>query len=184
MKQENAEDPDAMLMLEAAGGSEGALRILVEKWKNPLMNYFYRSVCDVHISEDLAQQTFINLWKARAGYSASAKFSTYLFYIARRVLISRYRKESRRRVSACDPADLDCQVDGRESLDVGELEELFYLALKELPENQRTAILLLKQQELSYEQIAETMGASVQAVKTWVHRARLALREVLRKSRM
>ena len=63
---------------------------------------------------------------------------------------------------------------------MAELEEAFTHALESLPENHRTALLLLKQQELSYEDIAATMGASVPSVKTWIFRGRQKLRELLR----
>lgn len=72
-------DEDSALMLQAAEGNEHALRMIIEKWKNPLANYFYRSTANRHSAEDLCQQTFINLYKARNSYTPKAKFSTYLF---------------------------------------------------------------------------------------------------------
>ena len=66
--------------------------------------------------------------------------------------------------------------------DLKELEEIFYKTVETLPENQRTAILLLKQQELSYEEIADIMQANLQSVKTWIHRARISLRDALKKA--
>jgi len=182
MPQESASpeiDRDALLMQEVAGGSEHALRMLIEKWKNPLMNYFFRSVSDSHTAEDLAQLTFVNLYRARASYEPRAKFSTYLFHIARHVLINEHRKKVRRPSDATDPSVMECPVYGRTELDFAELEEIFYAALEGLPDNQRTAILLLKQQELSYDEIAEIMNAKVAAVKTWLFRARQTLRDAL-----
>ena len=72
---------------------------------------------------------------------------------------------------------------GRGELETAELEEIFYSALETMPENQRTAILLYKQQELTYEEIAAAMDAGVPAVKTWIFRARTALREALKNAR-
>lgn len=184
-----AGDGDAALMIQAADGSEHAFRMLVEKWQRPLANYFYRSCSDMHAAEDMTQQTFLNLYRARESYAEyaggdarKAKFSTYLFRIARNVLISEHRKRVRRPSDATDPADLDFPAEDARSTPVSELEEIFYAAVEDLPENQRTAILLLKQQQLSYEEIADTMKANVQSVKTWIHRARNALREVLKNS--
>ncbi len=177
---EFGDDPDSALMLEVSKGSEDAFRVLVCKWQNPLMNYFYRSVSDSHTAEDLAQQTFINLYRARASYSAKAKFSTYIFFIARRVLINEYRRRQRKPSEATDPFEMEAPAPKDSETELGELEEAFYSALEEMPENQRTAILLLKQQELSYEEIAKAMEASVAAVKTWIHRARQTLRKVLK----
>ena len=173
-------DDDAMLMLKIAEGSEHALRMIIERWKNPLANYFYRSISDIHTAEDLAQQTFINLYRAKESYTPSAKFSTYLFHIARNVLINEYRKRQRRPFDPVDPVEITSSVEGRTELTTNELEEVFYYTLEKLPENQRTAILLFKQQDMSYEEIAEAMNATIPAVKTWIFRARSVLKDALK----
>lgn len=173
-------DDDAMLMLKIAEGSEHALRMIIERWKNPLANYFYRSISDIHTAEDLAQQTFINLYRAKESYTPSAKFSTYLFHIARNVLINEYRKRQRRPFDPVDPVEITSSIEGRTELTTNELEEVFYYTLEKLPENQRTAILLFKQQDMSYEEIAEAMNATIPAVKTWIFRARSVLKDALK----
>ncbi len=181
--RENGDLPkeeDVSLMMQTADGSEHALRMLIEKWKNPLVNYFYRSTGDLHESKDLAQQTFINLYRTRQSYEARAKFSTYLFRIARNVFINELRKRACRPSEATDPGEMETSVDDRGDLERSEIEEIFYTALRRMPENQRTAILLLKQQDLSYDEIAEIMDAKVAAVKTWIFRARRILRESLK----
>ncbi len=176
------QDEDSLLMLEVSRGSDHAFRMLVEKWKNPLINFFYRSVSNAASAEDLAQQTFINLYKARNYYEVRAKFSTYLFKIARNVLINDYRK-SMRAPAMCELNDrIDSPADPDRRLEINEIEEVFMRATEALPENQRTAILLYKQQQLSYEEIAQTMNSSVGAVKTWIHRARQSLKEALERS--
>lgn len=182
MKAEESKyfDDDAALMRELASGSGHAMRMIVERWKNPLINFFYRSVHNLATAEDLTQQTFINLYKARAAYVVRSKFSTYLFQIARNLFINEYRKSLSRpqSVELIINADTDKAADNN-AVETKELEELFDLAIAKLPENQRTAILLLKQQELTYEEIADVMNASVGAVKTWIHRARTALKQEL-----
>lgn len=176
----SCEDADGLLMMEVARGSESALRILIRKWENPLMNFFYRSIQERSTAEDLTWQTFVNLYRARDSYEQKAKFSTYLFFVARRVLINEYRRRARKPAEPIDPSELDIPSDDvRSAQESSEIEEFFYKTLETMPENQRTAILLLKQQELSYDEIAETMGASVASVKTWIHRARLTLREAI-----
>ncbi len=178
-KEKNFLDEDSMLMLELASGSDHAMRMIVEKWKNPLINFFYKSVHNLSSAEDLAQQTFINIYKAKNSYVVSAKFSTYIFGIARNLCINEFRKNSRRPQSVELIPETDAITNGREDLEAKELEELFTQALEGLPENQRTAILLLKQQELSYDQIAEIMQTSTSSVKTWIHRARQSIKEKL-----
>lgn len=174
------EDEDARLMLAVGAGDEAALRTLVEKWQGPLINFFYRSIRSREQSEDLTQVVFVRLYRAAPGYQPTARFTTYLFQIARRLLINEFRRQQRKPLETVDPADLGGTVEGREALGTLEIEEAFAQALETLPENQRTAILLLKQQELSYEEIAASMDASVSAVKTWIFRARQSLREALK----
>ena len=165
-------DTDALLMTQVAQGAEHALRMLVEKWKNPLANYFYRSVRNAHTAEGLTQQTFINLYKARAHYTPSAKFSTYIFHIARRVLIGEFRNSACRPSQPTDPADITGPAEISGEREAAELEEIFYTTLQTLPENQRTAILLYKQQELSYEEIAVFLELTLVTVKRRISRGR------------
>lgn len=172
-------DVDAERMLRVAKGDQQALREIIEHWQGPLINFFYRSLRSVEASEDLAQTVFIRIYRAADRYQPTAKFSTYLFHIARRILINEFRRQSRKPLDAVDPADLHASTPGIDKIRMLELEEAFALALETLPENQRTAILLLKQQQLSYEEIAATMDASESAVKSWIHRARQKLKEEL-----
>lgn len=176
-EQENEED--VMLMRRVASGDFRAMRPLVEKWQKPLINFFYRSVNSVHTAEDLAQTTFVKICRGAGTYEAKAKFSSWLFLVARSVLISNFRKESLRPADATDPVELPAVADETKELEMNDIERAFAEAVKSLPENQRTAILLLRQQELSYEEIAAAMNASVQNVKTWIFRARQSLREKL-----
>jgi len=173
-------DSDADLMLSVKAGSQAALRMLIERWKNPLLNFFYRSTRDYGQAEDLAQLTFIKINRAAATYEPTARFSTFLFHVARRLLINEYRKTSRRPLDHVDPSDLQASTDDNSSREVGEIEEAFALALDKLPENHRTALLLFKQQELSYADIAKAMDATESSVKTWIFRARAELKTQLK----
>lgn len=173
-------DEDVALMLRVGEGDEQALRQLIDRWKNPLINFFYRSLGSVEESEDLAQNVFIRLHKAAPRYRPTAKFSTYLFQIARRLLINEFRRRQRKPLDAVDPADLQATDRGDVQRNLNEIEEAFQQALQDLPENQRNAILLRQQQELSYEEIAEVLESSPAAVKTWIFRARQHLKSVLK----
>lgn len=177
--QINDSDPDSSRMRLIAGGDFSAMRDLVERWQKPLINFFYRSVNSVHTAEDLAQATFVKIFKNAGTYEAKAKFPTWLFCVARSVLISNFRKESVRPVAFAAPEDLANIGTSGEDGHVAELEQAFSEAVKTLPEKQRSAILLLCQQGLSYEEIADAMEASIPNVKTWIFRARQALKEKL-----
>jgi len=174
------DDPSVEWMLQLRHGREEAFDKLVDRWQTPLLNFFYRSLSSYEAAEDLTQMVFIRLYRAAPKYEPKARFSTYLFQIARRLLINEYRRSQRKPLDAWDPSDL--QAFG--SLDSGqkfsELEEAFEQVITRLPENQRTAILLLKQQELSYQEIASIMEANESAVKTWIFRARQFLKQELK----
>lgn len=173
-------DADSALMLRVREGDERALAELIDKWKTPLVNFFYRSLGSYGQAEDLAQMTFVRIYRSASRYEPKAKFSTYLFHIARRLLINEYRHRQRKPLETVDPAELPAVCDDAAGRDVSEIEEAFNQALANLPEKHATALLLLKQQELSYEEIAEMMDASVGAVKTWIFRARTQLKEELK----
>lgn len=175
----NDNETDILLMQKVAAGDTAATRMLVLKWQKPLINFFYRSVNNVHSAEDLAQQTFVNLLRNAEKYTPSANFSAYLFHIARNVLVSDFRKRSRRHAEPTDPAKLPAIADNNDPIAQNELKKSFAEAVRQLPENHRTAILLFCQQELSYAEIADAMNASIPNVKNWVHRARQALRNSL-----
>jgi RNA polymerase sigma-70 factor (ECF subfamily) len=176
----NTEDIDSVCLRALAEGNGSLFPGLVERWQNRLINYFYRSTQNRTDAEDLAQETFLDLYKAAARYQNKGTFNAFIFTLARRRLIDSYRKRARRPLEFVDPTDSFMQqhcesVDGSH-----EIEDAFQRALATLPENQRSAILLLKQQGLSYDEIADSLNASLSSVKTWIHRARTHLRQKLK----
>ncbi len=177
----NDNETDLLLMQQIAHGDNHAVRLLVTRWQKPLINFFYRSVNNVHTAEDLTQETFIKLCRSAEKYVPAAAFSSYLFQIAHNILVSNFRSENSRAEIVMAPQDLPEVAD--ESVEsttaTNEIQEALALAVKTLPDNQRTAILLLSQQHFSYEEIAKTMELTVPNVKTLIHRARLVLREKL-----
>jgi len=173
-------DADSALMWRVREGDEQALVQLVDRWKTPLLNFFYRSLGSYGQAEDLAQMTFVRIYRGASRYEPRAKFSTYLFHVARRLLINEYRHRQRKPLEMVDPNELPAVSSQDNERDVREIEEAFNLAIGKLPEKHATALLLLKQQELSYEEIAQMMDATVGAVKTWIFRARAQLKEELR----
>lgn len=174
------EDPSVQWMLALRTGDESALENIVNRWQTPLLNFFYRSLNNHQIAEDLTQMVFIRLYRAAPNYEPKAKFSTFLFQIARRLLINEYRRSQRKPLDPWDPSDLSVLQGTEDGQRYKEIEEAFEIALEKLPENQKTAILLLKQQELSYQEIASIMEASESAVKTWIYRARQFLKQELK----
>lgn len=178
--EHTTEDIDSMCLRALAEGDRLAFSSIVERWQTRLINFFYRSTGNRSDAEDLAQETFVELYRAAARYEPRGTFSAFIFTLARRRLIDSYRKRARRPLDFIDPTDFLMQQQA-EALDhSSEIEEAFHRALRTLPDNQRNAILMLQQQGLSYEEIAVALEASLSAVKTWIHRARTHLREELK----
>ena len=184
----NELDVDAALMLRVKQGDTSAFGELVDKYKQPVMNLVYRMLRDATEAEDLAQNVFLQVHKSAARYQVSAKFSTWLFTIARNLCLNEIRRRSRHPAEPLDapyPEQEDQPLrqfeDAKtasppESVLQGELEEKIEEALAQLPENQRTAILLCRQDELSYDDIAEVLGCSLSATKSLIHRGRETLK--------
>jgi RNA polymerase sigma-70 factor (ECF subfamily) len=185
-------DADAGLMLRVKQGDREAFADLVEKYKQPVANLAYRTLGDATEAEDLAQQVFIQVFKAAHRYEVTARFSTWLFTIARNLCLNEIRRRSRHPAESLDkPVGEGDDTLGRQVEDYraeappnvllqNELEEKIEAALQDLPEKQRTAILLCRQEDVSYEEIAEILGVSVSATKSLIHRGRETLKERLR----
>jgi RNA polymerase sigma-70 factor, ECF subfamily len=185
-------DSDAVLMLRVKRGDRAAFTELVEKYKQPIANFVCRSLRDETEAEDLAQNVFLQVYKSRARYERTAKFSTWLFTIARNLCLNEIRRRSRHPAESLEETHADNEDQPQrqyedkkvflptENVLHGELAAKIEEALAELPENQRTAILLCRQDELSYEEIAKILGCSLSATKSLIHRGRETLKEKLK----
>jgi len=181
-------DPDAVLMLRVKQGDTEAFAQLVDKYKQPVINLAFRTLRDLTEAEDLAQNVFVQVYKSARRYHASAKFSTWLFTIARNLCLNEIRRRSRHPAESLDqPHSEDGEQPLHQVEDKGvpsppqqllhsELGEKILEVLSELPENQRTALLLCRQEDLSYEEIAEVLGCSLSATKSLIHRGRETLK--------
>jgi RNA polymerase sigma-70 factor (ECF subfamily) len=186
-------DPDVRLMLEVREGSATAFEELMIRYQGRVVTVLEHLLGKRGEAEDLSQEVFLRVFRARGGYEPGAKFSTWLFTIVNNLVANHHRSQSRRR---------EVQLEGRESgpygfkpleqmaldassqmptrqLDKAELRELVRSSLSVLNERQRMAVLLNKFEDMSYAEIAETMKLSPQAVKSLLSRARVQLREVL-----
>jgi RNA polymerase sigma-70 factor (ECF subfamily) len=185
-------DPDAALMLRVKQGDSAAFAELVDKYKQPVMNVVYRMIRDATEAEDLAQNVFVQVYKSAHRYRSSAKFSTWLFTIARNLCLNEIRRRSRHRAESLEASGFEQEDRPRpqfedpkafgpmESLLRGELEQRVEQAVAELPANQRLAILLCRQEDLSYEEIAKVLGCSLSATKSLIYRGRETLKQKLK----
>src|SRR3954466_12851659 len=103
----NPTDPDAALMLRVKQGDRDAFEELVEKYKQPVMNLVFRTLRDATEAEDLAQHVFIQVYKSAHRYEVSAKFSTWLFTIARNLCLNEIRRRSRHPADSLDQRSPD-----------------------------------------------------------------------------
>src|SRR5579863_2260585 len=141
-------DPDAELMLRVKGGDDAAFAELVDKYKQPVMNLAWRILRDATEAEDLAQNVFVQAYKSAERYTASARFSTWLFTITRNLCLNEIRRRTRHPADSLDSSQTDSEdqparqfEDHKTHLPTdamlhGELERKIEQALAELPETQ------------------------------------------------
>lgn len=183
---ENARDVELMRKVQATSDHE-AFRELIERHQNAVVGTVAKMLGNPSEAEDIAQQVFLRLWKARARYQVKAKFTTYLYTITRNQVFNESRRRSRRKESSLDqrkedyelelPANPNQQPDN-EQLNA-ELRAAIDEAIAALPEKQRLAVVLRRYQNLPYEEIAEVLGLTISAVKSQLFRARGTLRQSL-----
>jgi RNA polymerase sigma-70 factor (ECF subfamily) len=180
-------------MLEVREGNAGAFEELMLRYQDRLVTVLEHLVNNRDQAEDLAQEVFLRIYRARESYVPGAKFSTWLFTIANNVASNALRSRYRRREVSLETnesgplgvnplarvvAASSGQAPARQ-LDKAEMRDIVHAAMASLNERQRMAVLLSKFEEMSYADIAETMQMSPQAIKSLLSRARLNLREII-----
>ncbi len=179
-------DRDAQLMLRVREGDQESFGVLLEKYRSPVIRFVYRMVQDQAIAEELGQEVFLRVYRSRATYEPTAKFTTWLFRIATHMALNWLRdgKSERRHERLDDEGDGEMPV--REVADRApsvEQRMVYQTRLQEvrdaialLPEKQRAAVLMHKYEEMEYAQIAQVLECSESAVKSLVFRAYETLR--------
>ncbi len=177
---------DAELMLRVRDGDETSFALLLERHRRPVIHFLSRMVQNPAVSEELAQEVFLRVYKARATYEPTAKFTTWLFRIATHLAINWLR--DRRNEKSEDSLDRSAAGEGApiqiaDRAPTKEQEMLYQARLAEvrraidaLPAKQRAAVLMHKYHEMGYAQIARTLNCSESAVKSLLFRAYETLR--------
>jgi RNA polymerase sigma-70 factor (ECF subfamily) len=190
-QQLESRDPDVRLMVQARGDIQGAFEALVERYQSRLVGILFHMVGNKDEAEDLCQEVFLRIYRARKGYRPRAKFSTWLFTIANNLALNHLRRKGRNKslslggVSGSQPVSpVAKHLEGREGTPSAqmrqtELSDLVRDALGTLNEDQKMAVLLNKFEDMSYAEIADIMGRSPEAIKSLLARARNLLREQL-----
>lgn len=187
-------DPEVQLMLRVKEGDDGAFTELVKIYQDRLTTIFHHMTQSQEAAEDLAQDVFMRIYRARNGYQPTARFSTWLFRIANNLAMNSHRHKSQRKevrlpstessaISIVNPiapliAEKSSLMPAR-LVDKQELQLVVQKAMAELSEQQRLSVLLHKFEGMSYAEIADSMETTVPAIKSLLSRARDSLRTAL-----
>jgi RNA polymerase sigma-70 factor (ECF subfamily) len=188
-----ARDPDARLMLRFKEGDVEAFECLFARHVRSLVNFAYRFVRNRQAAEDMAQEIFLRVHDAAPTYQAQARFTTWLYRIASNVCLNELRRPhlrvvhqsiegTRSSANDCDSMELtDKRSEGPDKiLERQAISAALRRALEQLPDKQRMAFILNKYQEFSYAEVGDIMGITEKAVKSLIHRAKVALAEKLK----
>jgi RNA polymerase sigma-70 factor (ECF subfamily) len=186
-------DPDVRLMLQVRDDNAAAFEELMLRYQTRVITVLEHLVGRRDQAEDLAQDVFMRIYRARKSYKPGAKFSTWLFTITNNVASNARRSLARRRevnivpqgsgAMLANPLESMAQdasgLMPTRQLDKSEMANIIRDAIQQLNDRQRMAVLLSRFEEMSYADIAETMDLSTQAIKSLLSRARVNLRNIL-----
>jgi RNA polymerase sigma-70 factor, ECF subfamily len=176
---------DAQLMLRVREGDDTSFGLLLERHRGPVVHFLYRMVQNQAVSEELAQEVFLRVYRSRETYEPTAKFTTWLFRIATHVALNSIRDGKKEKGhESLDEEMLDGmerQVADRQLTVEQEMVHEVKLrevrqAIEALPAKQRAAVLMHKYEGLDYAQIAGVLSCSESAIKSLLFRAYESLR--------
>jgi RNA polymerase sigma-70 factor (ECF subfamily) len=176
---------DAELMLRVKEGDSASFALLLDRHRVPVIHFLYRMVQSQAIAEELAQEVFLRVYRSRATYEPTAKFTTWLFRIATHLALNalRDRKNEKGQGSLDEENDNATCIQVADRQPTVEQNLVFRVKLEEvrravqsLPEKQRAAVLMHKYEEMEYAQIAKVLSCSESAVKSLLFRAYETLR--------
>jgi RNA polymerase sigma-70 factor (ECF subfamily) len=185
--------PDELLMARIARGDISAFEVLVRRHQASVLNLVFRFLGDPALAEDVAQETFLRVWKAAKSYEPRAKFTTWMYRIVANLCLNELKSPWRKKVVSFHRVGSDGAGSGDER--GGDLpddrpspEDVLLdkergrrvtQALQGLPTNQRLALILKRYEGLSYQEIAKVLGCSVSAVESLLVRGKRNLQDKL-----
>jgi len=176
---------DAELMLRVREGDDTSFGLLLDRHRAPVVHFLYRMVQNDAVSEELAQEVFLRVYRSRATYEPTAKFTTWLFRIATHLALNWIRDGKKEKGQESLDEELLDGVQRQVAADQPTVEQsmVYEVRLREvreaigmLPEKQRAAVMMHKYEELEYSQIAKALNCSESAVKSLLFRAYETLR--------
>jgi RNA polymerase sigma-70 factor (ECF subfamily) len=186
----DADSSDQELMSAFQGGDNKAFEILVKRYQDPIVNYAFRFLGNYEDATDIAQETFMRLYKNRMMYEPIAKFSTWLYTIAGNVAKSELRRRKTSRIVPLNQTDEDgeeqtwdvpdTEYTPDKTVDVTLIEQYLQEALMKIPASYRDVIIMRDIQDMEYEDIAKITGLPLGTVKSRINRGRLQLQKLLK----
>ncbi len=185
-------ESDAAVMLRMAAGDEASFNYLVGKYNRPMVHFLFRMVHNQAAAEELAQEVFLRVYRARASYRAEARFTTWLYRIATNLAVNHARDTRRERAAQTVYLDQPDEETGttpdvasgepsaEDELLTQERVKAIRAHVDALPERQRLAVLMHKYQGMDYRQIGEVLKLSESATKSLLFRAYQTLRTKLK----
>ena len=183
------ETGDESLMRDVASGSQDAFEMIFDRYSVRIINFAYRFLASREEAEDIAQEVFLRIYKAREKYNPARPFKPWLFSITSRLISNQRRMKKRHPQESLDWTFENLEGNLQETIlsenkthlpdEVIQKQQLISTvqeALRKLPEDQRKAVIFARYEEMSYEEIADTIGVSVSAVKSLLFRARASLK--------
>lgn len=183
---------DAAVMLRVAEGDESSFNYLVEKYHRPMIHFLFRMVHNQAVAEELTQEVFLRVYRARDSYRAEARFTTWLYRIATNLAVNHARDTRHERTAqtvyldepdpetGTTPDVADSEMTVEEKLMREERMGAIRAHVMELPERQRVAVLMHKYQGMDYREIGEVLKLSESATKSLLFRAYQTLRTKLK----
>lgn len=178
------QDPDQTLVMQAQGGDEGALASLLERYRNPVHAFVFRLLGGSAAAEDVAQETFVRAFRALSTFRfrPGARFSTWLFQLARHAALDELRRQRRHPTSSLESLTREPAVsapDASQNLANRELGEAIARAVATLPEDQRTALILTEYHGQSADEVARVLRCTRRGAEARLFRARQTVRSLL-----
>lgn len=186
------EQSDEELMVSCRAGRKEALEELFRRYQRPLYQFVYRHLHDREMASDVVQETFLRVYNHRKRYKPTARFSYWLYRIARNLCVDERRRYWNRNVTDAssmtgeDTTTTDYMEmqstsgpDGADLLQEKEMEQIIRNAIEDLSEEQRQVMIMHKYQGMAYKDIAKVLGITTESVKQRAYRAHVRLREQL-----
>ncbi len=173
---------DADLLLETAKGDDCAFAELITRYQNALFGFFIRSGAQSDLAEDLVQETFIKIYRYAEKYRETAKFTTFLFKVARNCWIDNIRKKRNQGdwvLLEEDAYFAPVEFNPTENMEKSELDGAVSTLINQLPQKQRDTLILSEELDLKYNEIAEILQIPVGTVKSRIFNAINTIREGL-----